>query len=64
MLVCILVLIYCIRTKYIFVANLDAENGIDENALREATFNHPLQFILGTGEYSWQHECRVYVLGE
>ncbi len=50
--------------KYIFVANLDAENGIDENALQEATFNHPLQFILGTGEYSWQHECRVYVLGE
>jgi hypothetical protein len=51
------------NSKYIFVANLDAENGIDENLLREVTFNHPLQFVLGTGEYSSQHECRVYVLG-
>lgn len=48
--------------KYIFVVNFDPHNGIDENLLREKTFNHPLNQLFTTGHYSQQHECRVYRL--
>lgn len=48
--------------KYVFVANLDANNTIDEQVLRECTFNHPLTLLFDTIHYSQQHECRIYVL--
>lgn len=49
-------------TKYVFVANLNPNNPIDEHVLREVTFNHPLKLLFDTAHYSAQHECRIYVL--
>lgn len=49
-------------TKYVFVANLNPNNPIDEYVLREVTFNHPLKLLFDTAHYSAQHECRIYVL--
>jgi hypothetical protein len=48
--------------KYVFAVNLDLQHEIDENLLQEKTFNHTLNQIFTTRQYSQQHECRVYRL--
>ncbi|WP_337042935.1 hypothetical protein [Emticicia sp. 17c] len=50
------------NAKYVFVANLDASQPIDDHVLKEVTFNHPLTLLFDTAHYSAQHECRVYAL--
>jgi hypothetical protein len=50
------------HSKFVFVANLDPNNPIDESVLREAIFNHPVSLLFDTAHYSLQHECRIYVL--
>ncbi|MBA4851844.1 hypothetical protein [Emticicia sp. BO119] len=50
------------HSKYVFVANLDPNNQVDESVLKEVTFNHPLTLLFDTAPELPQHECRVYML--
>lgn len=45
--------------NFIFMANLDAENGINEDQIQSFISGYDL--IYSTAHLTWQHECRIYV---